>query len=350
MRILLSCDKTKGHFFPAFNLAFYLRQNFSSCRICFQGLKREDVLVARKQKFENLGLDIRFRSLFLEGFIRFIEAVLILLFFRPQRVVGFGGRNSFFIILVCRIFFIPVFIFEPNSSFGRTNRVLELFACKVFTGLKKPGKKREVFTGVPLRNSLIQSKTENRIAKARLGLQEKIPVILVFGGSLGSLFINRLLLRTFIVLRQQGYRFGVIHLTGKDKECRIKPIYEREGIKGSVFDFYEDIGSLYSAADLIVSRSGASTIAEICFFGKPAVLIPYPYAYGHQADNAYFLAEKEAALVRQEEKLNQNNMFDLLKDFLDSPYKYDYLGINAARQRVWATTKEFSERLVRYVL
>lgn len=344
MRVLLSCDRSKGHFYPALNLARCLGDSFKRESVFFQGIKYKDKKIVESEGFRYLGFDLKFRNIILEAALRFLEALIVILYVRPEKVFGFGGRNSFFIVCLSKLFFIPTFIFEPNVGLGQANKVLGVFADKIFTGLRNTQDKKEVNVGIPLRSELFKNfnKKETLI---EFGLQPSGSTFLVFGGSLGSRFINKTFIETVKKLVHK-YDFQVIHITGDRDFSELSAEYQRMGVNARVFRFYKDIGKLYSAADFVISRSGASTIAEICFFGKPSLLIPLPYASGHQKKNADFLLKDAAGLVEEQEFFNEHKLGRILAGFLNNPGEYYYLGVNAKKEKVWIDSVSFSKKIL----
>ncbi|MBN2120993.1 MAG: UDP-N-acetylglucosamine--N-acetylmuramyl-(pentapeptide) pyrophosphoryl-undecaprenol N-acetylglucosamine transferase [Candidatus Omnitrophica bacterium] len=348
MRILLACDRSRGHSHPALALARYIKTGYPQHKIIFYGLQKDDKSFLKRQGFVCFGVDLGLRNIIIESFFYFFEALVLMIALRPKRVFGFGGRNSFFIVLIAS-FFVPAFLFEPNSTFGAANRVLYFFVKKVFLGLKEPRKEKEVAAGIPLRDEITDIDKDRQKSSRLLNITPDLKTILVFGGSQGSSFINNVFIETASILVKRGCEFQVIHVAGKKDFLRINSLYKMEGIKARVFDFYQDMGLLYSASDIVVSRSGASTLAEICFFGKPSILVPYPHAYGHQIDNAFFLFRRKAALVFEQSFLDSRKLAQVLGDFFRGSRDFSFLEINAKNQKIWKTKKDFSEKLLSYL-
>lgn len=347
MRIILACDRSKGHLYPALNLARYIKEHHPKDKVIFCGLKKEDKNNLKSVGFRCVGLDLVFRNILLESFLRFFEALVLLVIVRPHRALGFGGRNSFFLVFISS-FFMPTFLYEPNCSFGKANRILSFFVKKVFLGLKNPIKRKEISLGIPLRDEILHSCKSKVESLKHLELRSDIKTLLVFGGSLGSSFINNIFLETASLLSKRNYKFQVIHVTGSRDFNRISFLYKKLSIEARVFVFCEDFGTLYLACDVLISRSGASSVAEICFFKKPAILIPYPFASGHQLRNACFLFEKHAALLHRQESLSSQKLFNLLVPMLYKPEEFSYLQDNMKSLKVWSTQDDFSKEIIRH--
>lgn len=348
MKILLACDRSRGHLYPALVLARHIKENYPEHEVVFYGLKKEDRSYLRKEGFMCLGQDLAFRNIILESSLRFVEALLLIPTVRPGKVLGFGGRNSFFIILICSLF-VPTFLFEPNVTFGKANKILSFFVKAIFLGIRKPRKPNQISTGIPLREEIMKNRIDKGRVRDTLGLCPDTETILVFGGSLGSSFINDVFTGAASLLNKNGYKFQVIHITGNKDFSKIVSLYKIIGIKAKVFSFYDKMNVLYSASDFIISRSGASTVAEICFFGKAALLIPYPYAYAHQRKNASFLFVNRAALLEEQHSLNEQKLYRIISRAIERVEEFSYLSNNAGKLKIWNTQKDFSEEILRHL-
>lgn len=306
MRVLLVVERSGGHIFPALTFAKKISETGQNEIYFFSGSSflREHI---KKEGYQVVGRVFLRRNILIDIFWRLPEAVYLLWKIRPQRVIGFGGRESFFPVLLAAIFNCPSEIYEANSKFGKANRILSLFASRVMWGFNrdKTGKK-EVAVRIPLRENL--KKINQPRAREILGLAD-MPTLLCFGGSQGSRFINRTLLK---FLRKVNCNLQVIHLTGRDDFFEISQLYNKIRTAGFVRDFYSQMEVAYSAADFAICRSGASALAEISFYGLASVLIPHPQAGGHQKDNALYFQSRGAAFV-----CRQNNFsFDDFSRYL----------------------------------
>lgn len=216
------------------------------------------------------------------------ESFLILLKERPNAVIGTGSYASLAPALVSRLFFIPLFITEIDSIPGMATRFLSIFADSIYLSFKSaentlPKRKTRVF-GCPIRDLRVMEKTE---AKRELGLNPDLFLILVFGGSGGALSINNLIVELIPELNNIQFLLS----TGRRDYEIIEKKIERNGTR--VYPFIKDMGLAYSASDIVISRAGALTLAELQRFRKPAILIPYPYAAKrHQRRNAELLKKR----------------------------------------------------------
>ncbi len=242
----------------------------------------------------------------LECALSLIESLFIILKFRPTVLIGTGGFASFAPLLWGIIFRIPTAILEVNVVPGLVNRLLAPHVDLVATAYPQTASlfraKRVVVTGVPLRPELLEAAAyPKEELKARLGLDPRKRTVLILGGSRGAAPLNQ------AVLRSKGLQddLQALLITGPGVTApRSEGLLMRE--------YLDRIGEALGAADLVVSRAGAATLAELTALGKPAVLIPWPgAAEDHQEQNARFLAQAGGALLLPEEALVRVDLLEL---------------------------------------
>jgi UDP-N-acetylglucosamine--N-acetylmuramyl-(pentapeptide) pyrophosphoryl-undecaprenol N-acetylglucosamine transferase len=235
-----------------------------------------------------------------------LRSFSILTNFKPEVVVGFGTLNSVPLIILAWLFRIKTIIHEQNVLPGRANRLLAKFVDRIAISFEQSRKyfktslRKVIFTGSPLRKELelIDKDTALRFFNFN---RDQI-TILVMGGSQGSHSINSAFMNALNILAR-SFRLQVIHLSGsKDYDCLIN-LYRKTNVDYRLFSFFEKMQYAYSAADLLISRSGATTISEVILYQIPAILIPYPYAYKHQLSNARILEDVGAAVIIQDDLL-----------------------------------------------
>jgi len=221
--------------------------------------------------------------------------------FRPMAAVGVGGYTSAATLNAAHAMGVPCLIQEQNSYAGVTNKVLASGAdkiCVAYDGMERffPADKI-IKTGNPVRQSLIESTISVEDARKSFGLDPDKKTVVFVGGSLGARTVNESILR-HLDLVEQAKAIQFIWQTGKYYNASINK--EIEGKKPGnllVTDFISDMGAAYKAADLVISRAGASSISEFCLIGKPVVLVPSPnVAEDHQTKNAMALVNKDAAI------------------------------------------------------
>ena len=244
----------------------------------------------------------------------FLESFFIIESFRPDVVVGFGSYISFPVLLEAALFKKATLIHEQNASLGLANKILSLLVDKVVLSFKRTSASNKsedyglapssqshkyVLTGYPLRPTFRPVGLDK--ARGFFSLDEKF-TILVAGGSQGAHKINTEFSKAVRLLEKRG-DFQFIHISGKSDYSYLKKSYACITMKHCLFDFLIPMHLAYSLADLVICRAGAGTIFELASFHKAAILIPYPYAAGHQLENAMALEKENAALVIQEKEL-----------------------------------------------
>jgi len=284
-----------------------------------------------------------------------LRALFIIISYRPSIVVGFGGYISFPVAVTAHLLRIPVLMHEQNTSPGRANRMLFRFADRIavsFEETKKevppPQAQKCVLTGNPIRPEIL--KDDREAALRKFGLDRNKITILIIGGSQGAHSLNQILIMAFRLFDIDARRsLQVIHLTGiKDYEWAVKE-YPKLGIEHRVYSFIDRIEEAYSASDLVVTRSGASAIFELAYFGKPMILVPYRYALSHQAGNASVFAQKGACVIVSEEGLTPEKFHELLSGLLNDRVKLKELASNAKRMSMPQASEMLAEEVLKLI-
>lgn len=305
-RALVAAGGTGGHFYPGLVAAQELRAR--GWEVCFL-VRRDDpareTLNAENMPFVEVDLRGLPRSLSLDllkfpfrllGAQRLLNRVVRS--FKPDLAVGMGGYLTFPLVAAARFRGVPAAIHESNAVLGLANRASCWLGASVFWGLPpRNAATSSVVVGTPVRPSLLKAPSRDEACKS-FGFDPSKPVILVFGGSQGAAGLNvgvPLALRPFSVHPQ------VLHIAGRGKADETRARYGTRPAK--VLEYTEDMAAAYAAADLVICRSGASTLAELAALKKPSVLVPYPHATDdHQTANAkVFDAVGVAELVRESE-------------------------------------------------
>ncbi|MDA9555057.1 undecaprenyldiphospho-muramoylpentapeptide beta-N-acetylglucosaminyltransferase [Pelobium sp.] len=311
-RIIISGGGTGGHIFPAIAIANALKKIDAKTEILFVGANgRMEMEKVPAAGYQIIGLDIQGfqRSSLAKNLLlpfKIVGSVLkslrIIKNFRPDAVVGVGGYASGPLLYAASLRNIPYLIQEQNSYAGITNKYLAKGAekiCVAFDGMEAffPAD-RIVKTGNPVRRDSvnIEGKKEEAIEFFELDANKK--TILVIGGSLGAATLNNSMMAGLEQLQKAGVQ--VIWQTGK---YYYKSVIEKFGNQSKdsgirIFEFLNRMDLAYAAADVIISRAGAGTIAELCLIKKPILLVPSPnVAEDHQTKNANALVNKEAAIL-----------------------------------------------------
>ena len=311
LRVIISGGGTGGHIFPAVSIANAVRELRPDAQILFVGaLGRMEMQRVPQAGYEIKGLPIMgFDRKNLLKNVKVLWCVWksqrmarkIIRGFRPQVAVGVGGYASGPTLNMAAKMGIPCLIQEQNSYAGVTNKLLAKKAAKIcvaYEGMERffPADKI-MLTGNPVRQALLDTTVTRQEALRTFGFADSRKTVLLVGGSLGARTINESVLTHLDEIALSGLQF--IWQTGKYYSSQIAAELEQKGCPDNlkVLDFITDMGAAYRAADLVISRAGASSISEFCLIGKPVILVPSPnVAEDHQTKNAMALVNRGAAL------------------------------------------------------
>jgi len=332
MRAILAGGGTGGHVIPALAIANELQHSYD-CECLFIGTARgiENRLVpaagfplqlVRVGALKNVSLVTRAKTAF--DLPRALwDASRMLNEFAPNVVIGVGGYASGPAMLAAVVKHVPTLAFEPNVVPGFANRIVAKFVSGAAVHFEETAKyfRHAEVTGVPVRQAFFE------IPPKRSGT----PTVLIFGGSQGAHAINEAMIRCLPVLQKEAPGIHIIHQTGERDYNDALAAYKSLGESAEVFKFIEDMPSAFARADLVVCRSGASTVAEIAAAGKPAVFVPFPRAADdHQRVNAEALAKHGAAVVVEESKLEGVWLAETIAALLGDPPRLEQMS-EAAR-------------------
>ena len=314
--ILFSAGGTGGHIFPALSVAKELQKEYD---IVWVGAKSgiEEEIIPKN----NIPIfSVRISGLRKKGGLRkilmpfmllraFFECLMIILKTRPDVIVGFGGYATFPICFMGSILRIPVIIHEQNSIAGLTNKILSKFVTKVLAAYKGVlVGKNTVVTGNPVREAITQILSPEDRYKSRTGGLN----LLIVGGSLGAKKLNEIIPDVCALLPNVA---RVVHQVGRGDVDTVTDHYQKLGVNATVSSFIEDMAYAYSNADLIICRSGASTVSEIMCAGVAAVFVPYPYAVDdHQRYNVTELVKSGASFMVIQDSISVDGLVNLIKD------------------------------------
>ena len=276
-KILIAAGGTAGHLYPAQQLASLLE---SDCKILFAGHRLQESPYFQKEKFRFFEVvSAPFGRSFFGPLLRgLFQAIRLFRREKPDVVVGFGSYHTVPLLLGAVLFRKKIILYEPNLTLGKVNQLFAPFAKRIAVQFLSGSKK---FTPVPLFPWIRSAPLGKSAAREAYGLDPSRKTILIFGGSQGAKFLNE-------VMPKVSHKAQVIHLTGREGEATAEH-YAKAGIHAVVKPFESNMAQAYAAADLAICRSGAGTIAELIRYGVPSLLIPYPYAYGHQELNARYI-------------------------------------------------------------
>lgn len=316
-KIIIAGGGTGGHIFPAIATAQALSMLDKTISILFVGAKNKMEMEKVPQAgFKIEGLDIAGynRSSLIKNISvpfklikSFLQAYQIIKKFSPHVVVGVGGYASFPMLWLAQLKNIPTILLEQNSVAGKANRMLGKRAnaiCVAYEGMNKYFvDKKIIFTGNPVRHSISLSAISRLDALKFFELDENKKTILVIGGSQGAHSINEAVNKNLNVLLQEEiqliWQTGNLYLSkAKASASGKKEIF--------VSEFITNMENAYASADVVVSRAGAIAIAELCVVKKPVIFVPFPLAAeDHQTANALQLVSKNAALIINDNEVNQ---------------------------------------------
>jgi UDP-N-acetylglucosamine--N-acetylmuramyl-(pentapeptide) pyrophosphoryl-undecaprenol N-acetylglucosamine transferase len=263
----------------------------------------------------------------------FAQAWKILGRFRPDVVFLTGGYVSVPVALATWLRRTPILVYLPDVEPGRAIKLLSRLATRIAVNVEASRKylpPKVVVTGYPLRQEMHQAERMGKAAARRsIGLAPEGKAVLVFGGSRGARSINRALGGILEELLAQAQ---VIHISGAlDAEwCQAQrdQLPEAARKRYALFDYQHDMGQALAAADLVVARAGAGTLGEFPFFGLPAILVPYPYAWRYQKVNADYLVERGAALCLNDEDMAEE-LWPSIKTLLNDERRLKEMGAQA---------------------
>lgn len=310
LKVIISGGGTGGHIFPALSIADKLKELNPSTEILFVGaegkmeMEKVPALGYNIVGLPILGIQRRFTWANFTVPFRLIGSVLkarkVIRKFRPDAVVGFGGYASGPVLWTAQQMGVPTVIQEQNSFAGVANKILSRKAkriCVAYDGMERffPAEKI-VMTGNPLRGNFGCGNIDRKQALAHYGFDESLPVVMVVGGSLGTRTLNNMM-KSWVSTLDGEAPVQVIWQTGKFYEREMREFLAEHPTK-NIWQgaFIERMDYAYEAADLVISRSGACTVSELCLVGKPTLFVPSPnVAEDHQTKNAMALVEKGAA-------------------------------------------------------
>lgn len=279
MKLLFATGGTGGHLLPAQQLA----EELEGVDVAFAGHALSQKPFFQQGKFRFTDIESSGRSPL--SILRGVRAALQLLRKeRPDRVVGFGSYHSLPVLLAALWLRIPIVLYEPNCAMGKVNRLFAPFAQAI--ALQHPPLRKRAHAHFaplfPWRNR--RDLPDKRAARGRYGLEPEMLTVLVFGGSQGAHFLNEVVPQAL-----RGLPIQVLHIRGHGGKVPEYAAHAR------VIEYERDMIWAYAAADCVICRAGAATLSELILHGRPALLIPFPGASGHQEENGQFLARTGGA-------------------------------------------------------
>lgn len=359
MRVIISAGGTGGHIYPALAIINKIKECEPNSEFLYIGTDNrmeKDLIPSFGIKYEALHVTGFKRKLSLDNFktlSNFLNArkkcINIIKEFNPDVVIGCGGYVTAPVIWASHKLGKKTFIHEQNSVVGLANKYLSYFVDKVGVSfeetIKDFPKNKASLTGNPCSEKAINVKPAE---KKDFDLTKNKKLVLIVMGSLGSRTINDELANNIDKFKDKDYE--VLFVTGNGYYDKVKDIETPNNVK--IVPFIKELPTVMKVTDLMVSRAGASTIAEITALGVPTLFIPSPYVTNnHQFKNASVLVEKDAAILIEEKEFNIDNLIEKIDSILNNKKEYDKikknlsnLGINDSSNRIYKILKELTTK------
>ncbi len=328
MNIVIATGGSGGHIIPALRVADELRRH--QCSIRFLG-----AFNLWKKSIEDAGFlydELRVRGLELYRPHRLAHALFLLMRatwvslgllkkYNVDAVAGFGGYGAFPVVLAGICSGRPTLIHEQNVIPGRANSILSRWVERITISFPQSRKffnnqRKIIFTGCPSHVPSVAVDHSALLQKFHLEKEKK--TIVVLGGSQGSHRINEVFVQTVRELKKK-VDIQVIHLCGKSDYGTLKNQYATLAIPFALFDFFDKMEHIYPLADIVIGRAGAVSVTELIHFRRPSILIPYPYAFGHQRYNAQVLTQAGVGRFIEERNFCHEWLLDAIKEMLAKP-------------------------------
>lgn len=357
MKVVITAGGTGGHIFPALALISKLKEKDKNVEILYIGTtNRMEKDIIPKEGIPYIGIEMKglnrkniFKNIdVMRTYLKAVsKAKEELTKFKPDIVIGFGGYISAPVIYAAHKLKIKTIIHEQNSIPGVSNKFLSRYVDKVLVSFKESIKDfpndKTIYTGNPRSE---QIKDIEKIDKTTLGFKKDKALIIIVMGSLGSLTMTKKLKETLPLFKNKDYQ--VLVITGKDYYDEYKDIKLSSNVK--IVPFYNNLIGLMKDADLIVTRSGASTIAEITSIGLLAIMVPSPYVTNnHQYVNAKSLEDDGACIILKEEDFNKDSLVNLLDKTINDKKKLNSMRSALLKRGVTDSATRIYEEIIKLV-
>lgn len=356
MKLLFSGGGTGGHIYPAIALIKTIRKNEPNTKILYIGkVNSQEEKICAKENIPFIGLHVsglQRKNIFLnvKTVYQFIKAYCktkkIIKDFKPDCIIGTGGYVSAPVVYAGAKKKYKTIIHEQNSVPGMTNKFLSKHCTKIaisFENSKDFFPETKVFlTGNPRSQEVLETE---KVSKKKLGLNEDKKLILIFMGSLGAKYVNETIVKVLPKLTNREDA-ETVFVTGKIHYDNIMRELKNNHIKQNVFvkAYIDNMPEYLHHADLIICRAGATTLAEICAIGIPAILIPSPYVTNnHQEKNALSLVDYGGAIMIKEKELNEEILLTNIAKLIDDPYLARTFRINNKKNGIPNSCDKFME-------
>ena len=352
IRVMVGGGGTGGHLFPGLAVAGEIMKRCGGARILFvTGRKEMEAETVRRSGFEQTSISVegikgrgwRGGPALLKLPWSFFQCLGIVRKFKPHLVFGVGGYSSGPVCLAAKALGVPSAIHEQNSYPGITNRLLGRVVDRVFISFEES---RAHFrggplylTGNPVREQFLDERPRER--------KDPRFTVLVVGGSQGARAVNDAVVDALVIMKDRGGDVRVIHQTGPSDYERVLGRYREKGVQGEITAFIEDMAGAYAQADMVVSRAGAGAVFELAALGKPALLIPYPFAANrHQETNARALVKAGGAEMMLQETLSGPSLADAFVTYMENPGVLETMAAAAGKAAMPGAARDIAELLL----
>ena len=338
MRVIFATGGTGGHLYPAVALCQYLQEHHENVEVMFVGtLNRLESQVIPQMGYPYKGVDVMGLSgnplRKLKALFKFVLSLSktrkICKEFKPDIVIGFGGYVSASVVLSASMLKIKTMIHEQNSIIGLTNKILikhvDSIVCCYDKAYEQFPKDKTQLLGNPRATAVVNA-VKNENIKEQYHIDDAKKTVLIVMGSLGSGTVNEVIKEAIGSFGDKDY--NIIFATGKNGYDKMKDLHVPENVQ--LVPYIDDMPSLLQEVDLVVTRAGATTLAELCALGKAMIIIPSPYvAANHQEFNAMELVDKGAAKMIKEKDLTKQAIVDMIDETLADDQVIESLEKNA---------------------
>jgi UDP-N-acetylglucosamine--N-acetylmuramyl-(pentapeptide) pyrophosphoryl-undecaprenol N-acetylglucosamine transferase len=343
MTVVIAAGGTGGHLYPAVALAREFLRRDPSTKILFVGTRRGiESKVLAHEGFELLFITAK--PVMGKGLLDVIRGILsvpiglrqsldILRQRQADVVIGVGGYTSPTMLAAAALRGTARVILEPNAYPGMANKVVAPFVQRIFLAFESAAdsfdRRKIRVVGTPIRREFLAQVEQHGTLPS-----QRTPRLLIFGGSQGAQAINSAVLDAVKALIEQIPKLDITHQTGESDYQRVRDAYDRLGVHAEVVPFLYDMPTVLRAADLVVARAGAMTIAELTACGKPAILIPLPTAiYDHQMKNARAMEVAGGATVLPQADLSGSRLNELVGSILLNPERLQVMSAKSREMR-----------------
>lgn len=256
-----------------------------------------------------------------------LAALKLLVREKANLVLGIGGYASAAVCLASPLRGIRMAVMDQNVVPGLTNRILGRLARRVFVSFEKTrdffSQKKVVVSGNPVRTGITHAPYVKPTGRM---------TVFVFGGSQGAVTLNRVFTEALAQLADMKERLEIYHQAGATDEDELKTFYRNAGFKSTVQRFFNNMNGIYAQSHLVIARAGAGTVTELAITGRPAILVPYPFAADdHQKKNAEFFSDRDAAWLIEQKDLNAQDLTERMRNMIENPAELERKAENMRR-------------------